>query len=216
MDPRLLDLLWEVYRRSGARKHIHVVSAYRSPATNAMLRRRSKGVASKSQHMVGRAIDFYIPDVKLSKLRRIAMQAQVGGVGYYPRSGSPFISPRCRQRALLAAHEPQGTGQRLPKGKTLHLPKNGKPLPGYKQAMADYKARVSSKEIRIAGSRSSGGGGNLLAGIFGGNRDREEEKPARTRTPPGRGIGARQETGGTEGRATRLRADADAEADTAG
>ena len=182
MDPRLLDLLWEVYRASGSRKHIHVVSAYRSPATNVMLRRRSKGVASKSQHMVGRAIDFYLPDVKLSKLRRIAMQAQVGGVGYYQRSGSPFIHldvgsvrswPRMSRKELASI---------FPKGKTLHLPKDGKPLPGYKQAMADYKARVSSKEIRVAGKRSSGGGGNLLAGIFGGNRDREEEKSARTRT----------------------------------
>ena len=181
MDPRLLDLLWEVYRASGSKKHIHVVSAYRSPQTNAMLRRRSKGVASKSQHMLGRAMDFYIPDVKLSKLRRISMKAQVGGVGYYPRSGSPFIHldvgsvrswPRMSRKELAGV---------FPKGKTLHLPKDGKPLPGYKQAMADYKSRVSSKEIKIAGKRSSGGG-NLLAGIFGGNRDRDEEKPARTRT----------------------------------
>ena len=180
MDPRLLDLLWEVYRGTGARKHIHVVSAYRSPATNAMLRRRSKGVASKSQHMLGKAIDFYIPDVKLSKLRRVAMQAQVGGVGYYPRSGSPFVHldvgsvrswPRMSRKELAKV---------FPKGKTLHLPKNGKPLPGYKQAMADYKKRVTSKKIQIAGKRSSGGG-NLLAGVFG-NRNRDEDKPAETRT----------------------------------
>ncbi len=178
MDPRLLDLLWEVYQASGSKKHIHVVSAYRSPQTNAMLRKRSKGVARRSQHVLGRAIDFYLPDVKLSKLRRVAMQAQVGGVGYYPRSGSPFVHidvgsvrswPRMSRKELVSL---------FPKGKTLHLPKDGKPLPGYQQAMADYKSRVTAKEIRVAGKRSSGG--NLLAGLFrGGNRDEEEAKPVR-------------------------------------
>lgn len=178
MDPRLLDLLWEVYRASGSRKHIHVVSAYRSPQTNAMLRKRSRGVATKSQHMLGRAMDFYLPDVPLKKLRRIGMQAQVGGVGYYPRSGSPFVHldvgsvrswPRMGRKELSSV---------FPKGKTLHLPKDGKPLPGYKQAMADYKKRVSKKTIQIAGSRSSGGG-NLFSGLLGGNR-KDDEAPAKT------------------------------------
>jgi uncharacterized protein YcbK (DUF882 family) len=182
MDPRLFDLLWEVYKASGSRKHIHVVSAYRSPQTNAMLRRRSKGVASKSQHMLGRAMDFYLPDVSLKKLRRIGMQAQVGGVGYYPRSGSPFVHldvgsvrswPRMGRKELVRV---------FPKGKTLHLPKDGKPLPGYKQALADYKKRVSSKAIQIAGKRSSGGG-NRLASLFTRNNDKQEDVPARTKRP---------------------------------
>ena len=73
MDPRLLDLVWEVYRRSGGNDYIHVVSAYRSPTTNGMLRSRSKGVAKNSQHMLGKAMDFYIPGVKLSTLRALAI-----------------------------------------------------------------------------------------------------------------------------------------------
>lgn len=178
MDPRLLDLLWEVYRSTGARKHIHVVSAYRSPQTNAMLRKRSRGVATKSQHMLGRAIDFYIPDVPLKKLRRIGMQAQVGGVGYYPRSGSPFVHldvgsvrswPRMGRKELSSV---------FPRGKTLHLPKDGKPLPGYKQAMADYKKRVSKKTIQIAGSARSSGSGNLLSGLLGRNGGKDEAPEA--------------------------------------
>ena len=64
MDPRLFDLVWEAYQSVGARDYIHVVSAYRSPATNSMLRSRSKGVAQKSQHMLGKAMDFYIPGVR--------------------------------------------------------------------------------------------------------------------------------------------------------
>ncbi|MEJ2003243.1 MAG: DUF882 domain-containing protein, partial [Maritimibacter sp.] len=89
MDPRLFDLLWEVYQRTGSNKAIHVLSAYRAPQTNAMLRSRSKGVAKKSQHILGKAMDFYIPGVPLKKLREIGLKLQIGGVGYYPRSGSP-------------------------------------------------------------------------------------------------------------------------------
>ncbi len=91
MDPRLLDLIWEVYQKSGSRDYIHVVSGYRSPATNGMLRSRTKGVAKKSQHMLGKAMDFYLPDVKLKTLREIGMKFQVGGVGYYP----PPVRPSC-------------------------------------------------------------------------------------------------------------------------
>lgn len=141
MDPRLLDLLWAVYRESGSRDYIHVVSGYRSPETNAMLRRRSSGVAKKSQHMLGKAIDFYLPDVNLTKLRNIALRKQVGGVGYYPRSGSPFIHidvagvrhwPRMSRKELVSV---------FPDGETLHVPSDGKPLPGYEQALAAYEAR---------------------------------------------------------------------------
>jgi uncharacterized protein YcbK (DUF882 family) len=91
MDPRLFDILWEVYRRTGARGEIQVIGGYRSPATNSMLRSRSKGVAKNSQHMLGKAIDFYIPGVPLKTLRNTGLQLQAGGVGYYPRSGSPFV-----------------------------------------------------------------------------------------------------------------------------
>ncbi|WP_411431192.1 DUF882 domain-containing protein, partial [Brucella melitensis] len=61
MDPRLFDLIWQVYQSTGSREYITVVSAYRSPATNAMLRSSTRGVAKKSQHMLGRAMDYFIP-----------------------------------------------------------------------------------------------------------------------------------------------------------
>jgi uncharacterized protein YcbK (DUF882 family) len=178
MDPRLLDLVWEVYRRSGANDYIHVVSAYRSPATNGMLRSRSKGVAKNSQHMLGKAMDFYIPGVKLSTLRALAMKMQVGGVGYYPTSGSPFVHldvggvrawPRMSRQELVSL---------FPDGNTVHLPADGKPLPGYQQALASYKKRLSSgQQIEIA-STSGGGSGkkrpNLLAMLFGGGDEDED------------------------------------------
>ncbi|MCF3638454.1 DUF882 domain-containing protein [Rhizobium sp. TRM95111] len=183
MDPRLFDLVWEVYQKSGARGYIHVVSAYRSPATNSMLRSRSKGVAKKSQHMLGKAMDFYIPDVKLAALRSIAMKFQVGGVGYYPKSGAPFVHldvgsvrawPRMSRKELVSL---------FPDGKTLHLPSDGKPLPGYDQAVADYKRRVGADSVEVAGGGSPDTAtrkrkGNFLAALFGQGGDEDEEPNA--------------------------------------
>ena len=91
MDPHLLDLIWEVYQEVGAKEPIQIVCGYRSPATNAMLRRRSNGVARFSQHTLGKAIDFYIPGVSLEQLRYAGLRMQRGGVGFYPTSGSPFV-----------------------------------------------------------------------------------------------------------------------------
>ena len=86
MDPHLIDLMWEVHREVEAKEPIWIICGYRSPATNAMLRRRSSGVAKFSQHMLGKAIDFYIPGVPLEKLRDAGLRAQRGGVGFYPSS----------------------------------------------------------------------------------------------------------------------------------
>ena len=91
MDPHLIDMLWEVHREVGAKAPIWIICGYRSPDTNAMLRQRSSGVAKFSQHMLGKAIDFYIPGVPLDQLREVGLRAQRGGVGFYPTSGSPFV-----------------------------------------------------------------------------------------------------------------------------
>lgn len=143
MDPQLLDLVWEAYRKTGSNEYIHVVSAYRSPATNGALRSRSKGVAKNSQHTRGKAIDFFIPGVPLAELRAIGLRAQVGGVGYYPTSGSPFV----HMDTGSVRHWPRMSRQQLvkvfPKGKTLHVPSDGKPLPGYSFALAAHKSRSS-------------------------------------------------------------------------
>ncbi|HEY9058598.1 MAG TPA: DUF882 domain-containing protein [Aurantimonas sp.] len=177
MDPRLMDVIWEAYRQSGSRAHINVISAYRSPGTNSMLRSRSAGVAKKSQHTLGKALDFQIPDVPLAKMREIGLKMQVGGVGYYPRSGSPFVHfdvgnarhwPRMSRKQLLAV---------FPNGNTVHVPSDGKPLPGYQQALASYKQRRGASEIQVANasSGSSGGGKTLLAMLFGGGSDEAED-----------------------------------------
>ena len=157
MDPRLLDLVWEVYQRSSAKDYIHVVSAYRSPATNNMLRGRSRssGVAKNSQHTLGKAMDFFIPGVKLSKLRAVAMQMQGGGVGYYPTSGSPFVHLDVGNVRAWPRMSRQELARIFPNGRTLHVPADGKPLPGYAVAMADYKRRGGSNSIMPAGTASA-------------------------------------------------------------
>jgi uncharacterized protein YcbK (DUF882 family) len=176
MDPRVIDLLWEVYQASGSRDYIHIICGYRSPGTNAMLRSRSSGVAEKSQHMLGKAIDFYIPDVKLSKLRQTAMRFQYGGVGYYPTSGSPFVHidvgnarywPRMSRGDLMAM---------FPDGKSVYVPSDGKPLAGYTQALASYKARRSGgADIQLASAAGGKPHRGFLANLFGGGADEDED-----------------------------------------
>ena len=86
MDPQLLDLLVELHRRTGSRKGFQVISGYRSPKTNAMLASASGGVAKRSLHMDGKAIDIRLHDVALSDLRQTALGMKAGGVGYYKKS----------------------------------------------------------------------------------------------------------------------------------
>ena len=86
IDPGLLDLLHHLTDLTGSAKPFQVISGYRSPATNEMLRHHSDGVASGSLHMQGKAIDIRLADVPLAALRDAALVARRGGVGYYPAS----------------------------------------------------------------------------------------------------------------------------------
>ncbi len=173
MDPELFDLVWEVYRASGARNRIHVVSAYRSPATNEMLRRTRGGQARKSQHTLGRAMDFFIPGVSTQKLRELGFKLQGGGVGYYPKSATPFVHLDTGNVRAWPRMSRQQLTRLFPDGRTLHIPPDGKRLPGYQQALAAYNSRKRAGEAPTLG-RQRGSGGGLLAGVFGNNRDRDE------------------------------------------
>jgi uncharacterized protein YcbK (DUF882 family) len=86
IDPQLLDLLYSLNCNTGTCKPFHVISGYRSPKTNNMLRGNSGGVAKRSLHMQGKAIDIRIPGYDLRQLRRAAISLKAGGVGYYPKS----------------------------------------------------------------------------------------------------------------------------------
>jgi hypothetical protein len=187
MDPQLLDLLWQAYQDSGSSDYIHIISSYRSPATNGDLRRRSSGVAKNSLHMQGKAIDFFIPGVDLSRLRAIGLRMQAGGVGFYPTSGSPFVHldtgsvrhwPRMNRQQLVAV---------FPKGGTLHVPSDGKPLPGYNEALASYKSRKASGTVAVASLTpelpAPTSGPIMLAAL-----DQDEEEDNATAAAPARRI----------------------------
>ena len=170
MDPHLFDVIWEVYRESGSTQPIDVLSAYRSPQTNAMLRRRSRQVAEHSQHMQGKAIDAHFVDVGTGRIRDIAMRMQAGGVGFYPTGMTPWVHidsgsvrywPRMSRDALTRL---------FPDGKTVFIPADGQPMAGYEQARAEIEARGGNVQVA-----SGGGIGGLFSWLFGGGADDAEE-----------------------------------------
>jgi len=172
MDPHLFDILWEVYRDVDGKKPIQIISAYRSPATNAMLRRRSSGVARSSQHMLGHAMDFFIPDVPLEQIRFAGLRLQRGGVGFYPTSGSPFVHLDTGN----IRHWPRMTHDQLahvfPNGRTVHVPSDGNPLPGYELALADVEKRGNGDDAAST-SRPS-----LFASLFKSKSNDDEDEGA--------------------------------------
>ncbi|GFO71797.1 hypothetical protein BJAS_P1511 [Bathymodiolus japonicus methanotrophic gill symbiont] len=91
MDPGLIDLLYDLKGVLGTDQPFQVISGYRSPKTNAALHKKSSGVASKSLHMQGKAIDICIEGVAVRDMQKAAISLARGGVGYYPRSNFVHI-----------------------------------------------------------------------------------------------------------------------------
>ena len=91
IDPGLLDQLHRLAAATATHAPFQVISAYRSPETNEMLRRAGHGVAAGSLHLLGQAIDIRLADVELSDLRDAALSLRAGGVGYYPSPDSDFV-----------------------------------------------------------------------------------------------------------------------------
>ena len=89
MDHKLYDLIYALQQQVEKPGTYQIISGYRSPATNTKLRAASGGVAKRSLHMQGRALDIRLPGVELKHLRQAALNMKAGGVGYYP--GSNFI-----------------------------------------------------------------------------------------------------------------------------
>jgi uncharacterized protein YcbK (DUF882 family) len=180
MDRHLFDILWEVYRDVDAKQPIQIISSYRSPATNAMLRRRSSGVARHSQHMLGHAMDFFIPGVPLEEIRFAGLRLQRGGVGFYPTSGSPFVHLDTGN----VRHWPRMTHDQLarvfPDGRTVHVPSDGVPLKGYELALADLQRRGGSTDADAGTPKAK----NFLAALFGKSDDEDEGSVIEPTTAP--------------------------------
>jgi uncharacterized protein YcbK (DUF882 family) len=172
MDPRLFDVIWEAYRTAGATQPIVIVSAYRSPQTNAMLRRRSHGVAEHSQHILGRAMDTTMPGMPMERIREIGMRLQRGGVGWYPSSnfvhldvGSVRAWPRMSYDQLARL---------FPDGKTVHLAADGRALPRYQEA----RAEIASRGGVMADVPQAVPSGGLFAWLFGKHEEEDEADAA--------------------------------------
>ena len=170
-------------RRQGADPH-HLRLPFARHQRHAAPPQQGRG-AQFSQHTLGKAIDFYIPGVPLDKLRAAAMRLQGGGVGYYPTSGSPFVHldignvrawPRMTREQLVKL---------FPDGRTVHLPTDGTPLPGYRAGAGRSRTRPPRPRRRRQ-KRS------LLASLFG--RDTGRRRGRRQRDgPPDRRSGARRD-----------------------
>ena len=91
MDPVLIDLLYDLKSALGTERPLQVISGYRSPKTNAALHNKSSGVATRSLHMQGKAIDIRIQGIDAKDVRAAAISLARGGVGYYPSSNFVHI-----------------------------------------------------------------------------------------------------------------------------
>lgn len=128
MDPRTIDIVWEMHAELGSLQPVHIISAYRSRNTNEMLRKTRGGQASQSQHITGKAMDVHFPDVPIRRLRYSAMIRERGGVGYYPTSALPFVhvdTARVRSWPRMTHDE---LALLFPSGRSKHLSAEGRSL----------------------------------------------------------------------------------------
>ncbi|MBX9925675.1 MAG: DUF882 domain-containing protein [Hyphomicrobiaceae bacterium] len=166
MDPLTIDILWEMHTELGSKEPIHVISGFRSRTTNDMLRRTVGGQASESQHTTGKAVDVTFPDVPLKSIRYAAMVRELGGVGYYPTSGIPFVhvdTGRVRAWPRLPRYE---LALLFPNGLTKHAPADGGALSpeDVKVAQSRYKdLAVQVAEFFDLRRKPKGDGGIVVA-----------------------------------------------------
>ncbi len=147
MDPALIDLIWELHEELGSKEPVHLICGYRSPRTNELLRRTSGGQAKNSLHIVGKAADLVFPDIPLKQVRYAALAKERGGVGYYPTSGLPFVhvdTGPVRHWPGIARVELAAV---FPKGHSLHVPDDGRPLTPSDYRVAQVKYQASGTEM---------------------------------------------------------------------
>jgi uncharacterized protein YcbK (DUF882 family) len=165
IDPKTVDLIWELHEDLGSQRPVHIVCGYRSPKTNAFLKRVGRAVAKHSQHMNGQAIDFYFPDVPTQKIRNSALVRNVGGVGYYRSSGGPtgFLH--------VDTGKVRQWGPPISKSQWAQIRREGERTLGKRLREGGSFAVASEQPVK----QKSGG---LLSWFTGGNRSKSVEAPA--------------------------------------
>lgn len=170
IDPKAIDLLWEMHTELGSEKPIHVICGYRSEKTNNMLRKTRGGQARKSYHIRGQAIDVAFPDIPVRQLRYSALIRERGGVGYYPTSGIPFVhvdTGRVRAWPRLPRYE---LAMLFPNGQTKHRPSSGGP--------------ITRADVKVARARASGAAKHVAEYFDVRNRPKTPVQVAEAAPPP--------------------------------
>jgi uncharacterized protein YcbK (DUF882 family) len=128
IDPKAIDIIWEMHEELGSREPVHIICGYRSRDTNEKLRKTVGGQASQSQHITGKALDVSFPDVPVRQMRYSALVRERGGVGYYPTSAIPFVhvdTGRVRHWPRMGRDE---LALLFPSGHSKHEPADGGPI----------------------------------------------------------------------------------------
>jgi uncharacterized protein YcbK (DUF882 family) len=164
MDPKTIDIVWEMHNELGSQQPVHIISGFRSRGTNDMLRKTRGGQASQSQHITGKAIDIHFPDIPIRQLRYSAMIRERGGVGYYPTSALPFVhvdTARVRSWPRMTHDE---LAMIFPKGYSKHLSAEGRSLePGDAAAARRRQPQLAQQVAQFFDIRSNPRKGVLVA-----------------------------------------------------
>jgi len=211
MDPHLIDLIWELHAQLGSRKPVNLISGFRSRKTNNALRRRGGGQARYSQHIEGKAADIQFPDVSVKQLRNSALIRELGGVGFYPTSGIPFVhvdTDRVRHWPRLPRQE---LALLFPSGHSRHIPADGRPLTKRDYKIALAKVRKDNPSYDPAAERRpilASFSPNAFPSAFGGNKPaaQAEDVTGSILPPPLRQAGSRTASlqGPNDGAALRM------------
>ena len=187
MDPALFDLLWQVHTELGSKAPIHLISGYRSPETNAMLRRTVGGQAKRSRHILGKAADVHFPDIPLKQLRYSALIQERGGVGYYPTSALPFVhidTDRVRSWPRLPRDE---LALLFPSGSTHHMPASGGPITRADVRIAKTRHSKLAQQIAMfLDHRKHGGAPVAIADAGSAANESEPQQAQRVAALPSR------------------------------
>lgn len=165
MDPKLIDLIWEVHEELGSKEPVHLICGHRSEKTNSMLRRTVGGQAKLSKHITGQAADIEFPDVSVKQLRNSALIRERGGVGYYPTSSIPFVHVDTGNVRAWPRVPRQELAILFPSGQTKHIPADGRPITkkDFQLALASLQQRGGELPIAVQKKLYGGSSGVVLA-----------------------------------------------------
>jgi len=164
MDPKLVDLIWEIHEELGSKKPVHLICGHRSAKTNASLRRTRGGQAKESKHITGQAADIHFPDISAKQLRNSALIRERGGVGYYPTSAIPFVHVDTGRVRAWPRVPRQELAILFPSGQTKHIPADGKPITkkDFQIALANLQQRGGELPIGVQNKLRGGSAGQVI------------------------------------------------------